>query len=96
MPTCEALEDRVLSMNGSTALLPCKPKGYPQPEVKWSKINSTLPIGRYSITGEGLLIENITLEDSGNYEVVLTSSVGTFTYVINLISKYRIFVLNLL
>jgi len=39
-----------------TAILKCRVDGNPPPQVTWSKLNSSLPVGRYVVESNGALI----------------------------------------
>ncbi|KAJ7318667.1 axon midline choice point recognition [Desmophyllum pertusum] len=53
---------------GQTALLKCTAEGYPPSTVTWSKVKSSLPVGRHVVESSGaLIIKNVKPEDDGVY-----------------------------
>ena len=53
---------------GQTAFLKCTADGHPHPRVTWSKVNSSLPIGRHVVESSGtLILNNVQSEDTGVY-----------------------------
>ena len=53
---------------GQTAFLKCTADGHPPPRVTWSKINSSLPVGRHVVESSGaLIVRNVKSEDDGVY-----------------------------
>ena len=51
-----------------TAILKCTAVGNPRPKVTWSKLNSSLPVGRHVVESSGaLVVKNVTPEDGGVY-----------------------------
>lgn len=53
---------------GRTVELDCLADGFPKPEVKWHKVHSKLPPGRFSVNENGsLVIENVHQFDAGSY-----------------------------
>ena len=53
---------------GQTAFLKCTADAHPSPRVTWSKMNSTLPVGRHVVESSGaLIVKNVKSEDDGVY-----------------------------
>ena len=51
-----------------TAKLKCTPDGNPSPKVTWSKLNSSLPVGRHVVESSGALImKDVRPGDEGVY-----------------------------
>lgn len=51
-----------------TAFLKCTADGNPSPKVTWSKLNSSLPVGRYVEESSGsLIVKDVRPEDDGVY-----------------------------
>ncbi|KDR18247.1 limbic system-associated membrane protein-like isoform X2 [Zootermopsis nevadensis] len=49
-------------------VVPCEVDGDPEPEINWT-VNGKLPQGpKYKVVADGLCIENVTLEDKGEYK----------------------------
>jgi hypothetical protein len=63
---------------GNTILLECKADGYPDPEIHWHKLNSTLPLSRSSVNENGsLVIENVRKGDTGSYACLAKTLFGS-------------------
>ena len=53
---------------GQTAILKCIADGNPAPRVSWSKMNSSLPVGRHVVESGGILVvKNVRPADEGFY-----------------------------
>ena len=51
-----------------TAILKCTAVGNPPPKVTWSKVNSSLPVGRHVVESSGaLIIQDVRPGDEGQY-----------------------------
>jgi len=51
-----------------TAILKCTADGNPRPKVTWSKLNSSLPVGRYVVESSGaLIVKDVRSGDDGVY-----------------------------
>ena len=51
-----------------TAILKCTADGNPRPRVTWSKLNSSLPVGRHVIDSSGaLVVKDVRPGDDGVY-----------------------------
>ena len=51
-----------------TAILKCTAVGNPPPKVTWSKVNSSLPVGRHVVECSGaLIIQDVRTGDEGQY-----------------------------
>ena len=49
-----------------TAMLTCSVDGNPTPKVTWSKLNSSLPVGRHVVESSGaLILRDVRLGDEG-------------------------------
>ena len=63
---------------GQIAFLKCKADGHPPPRVKWSKINSSLPVRRHVVESSGaLIVKNVKLEDDGVYNCRAENLLGS-------------------
>jgi len=63
---------------GQTAVLKCTVDGHPPPKVTWSKIKSSLPVGRYMIgPSTALIIRNVKPEDAGFYSCSAKNLLGS-------------------
>ncbi|KAL9975067.1 hypothetical protein ACROYT_G012183 [Oculina patagonica] len=51
-----------------TAIMKCTADGNPSPQVTWSKLNSSLPVGRHVVESSGaLIVKDVRPEDEGVY-----------------------------
>ena len=51
-----------------TAFLKCTADGNPRPKVTWSKLNSSLPVGRHVVESSGaLIVKDVRPGDDGVY-----------------------------
>ena len=63
---------------GQTALLKCTAEGHPPPQVTWSKVKSSLPVGRHVVESSGaLIIKNVKPEDDGVYSCRAENLLGS-------------------
>ena len=63
---------------GQTVFLKCKADGHPLPRVTWSKINSSLPVGRHVVESSGtLILKNVKSEDDGFYSCRAENLLGS-------------------
>ena len=63
---------------GQTAFLKCTADGHPPPRVTWSKINSSLPVGRHVVESSGaLIVKNVKSEDDGVYNCRAENLLGS-------------------
>ena len=67
-----------MTVNDSqTAMLKCTAGGNPRPNVTWSKLNSSLPVGRHVVESSGALIVNdVRPGDEGVYTCKAQSLLG--------------------
>lgn len=60
------------------AVLHCDVKANPKAKVTWSKVNSSLPIGRYTQSSDNkLFIRNVQLKDDGTFVCTASNVLGT-------------------
>ena len=60
-----------------TAMLTCTADGNPSPKVTWSKMNSSLPVGRHVVESSGaLILKDVRSEDKGVYTCKAQSLLG--------------------
>ena len=63
---------------GQTAVLKCSVDGHPSPKLTWSKVNSSLPVGRHLIgPSTALIIKNVKPEDAGVYSCSAQNLLGS-------------------
>ena len=63
---------------GQRAFLKCTADGHPHPRVTWSKVNSSLPIGRHVVESSGsLILKNVKSEDDGVYSCRAENLLGS-------------------
>jgi len=61
-----------------TAILKCIADGNPPPQVTWSKLNSSLPVGRHVVESSGaLIVRNVKPEDDGVYRCRTKNLLGS-------------------
>ena len=60
-----------------TAILKCTADGNPRPIVTWSKLNSSLPVGRHVVESSGALtVKDVRPEDDGVYSCKAKNLLG--------------------
>ena len=78
-----SLIERPLGMTvneSQTAMLKCTVNGNPRPKVKWSKVTSSLPVGRHMVESSGaLILKDVRPEDDGVYSCSAESLLGQVT-----------------
>ena len=63
---------------GQTAVLTCSADGHPPPRITWSKVSSSLPVGRHVIESSGaLIVKNVKPEDDGVYSCRAENLLGS-------------------
>ena len=60
-----------------TAILKCVVDGNPTPQVTWSKLNSSLPIGRHVTTSSALIVTDVRPDDDGVYRCRADNLLGS-------------------
>ena len=59
---------RMTVNESQTAILKCTAHGNPSPKVTWSKLNSSLPVGRHVVQSSGaLIVKDVRPGDDGVY-----------------------------
>jgi len=72
-----------------TAILKCRVDGNPPPQVTWSKLNSSLPVGRYVVESNGALImTDVGPGDDGVYSCRAKNLLGIVNATAKLIVQY--------
>lgn len=97
-PSCDETVASISSLNGTSTLLPCIVRGNPAPEVNWFKVNNpTQKLDqRFVVTPKGLLVNSLSGEDSGQYQVTLRNSAGSYNFITVLDVKCKLLSLFLL
>ena len=63
-----------------TAFLKCAVDGHPHLRITWSKVNSSLPVGRHVVESSGgLIVKNVKSEDDGVYICRAENLLGSVT-----------------
>ena len=62
-----------------TAILKCVADGNPTPQVTWSKLNSSLPIGRHVTTSNAMIVKDVRPEDHGVYRCRAENLLGNIS-----------------
>ena len=65
---------KVSAFSGKTLKLNCSVTGDGHPVVTWKRQGAELPVGRSTVSREGLVIRDLKLEDAGNYLCVATTA----------------------
>ena len=65
---------KVVASLGNNLTLNCSATGDPQPVISWKRKGAQLPVGRSRVSKEALIINNVKLEDAGNYTCVALSA----------------------
>ena len=55
----------------------CQAEGFPRPVISWRRVGMSLPAGRTEVNQGTLIIKNLTPADSGLYECIATSTMGS-------------------
>ena len=62
-----------------TAILKCTVEGNPSPQVSWSKVKGSLPVGRHVVASSGSLVLNdVRSDDDGVYTCRAENLLGSF------------------
>lgn len=75
---------------GSDAVLPCVATGYPEPDIKWSKLHGELPPKCGNGSGSVLTVPKVTYDDSGTYVCAATNKQGKVEAFTNLTVHERV------
>ena len=66
-------------------VLKCTADGYPTPQVTWSKMNSSLPVGRHMVESSGaLVVKDVRPGDEGVYSCRAENLLGSVNSTANL------------
>ncbi len=79
--TAPFLQEPLVGMTvneGQTAFLKCTADGHPTPKITWSKVSSSLPVGRHVVESSGaLIVKNVKPEDDGVYSCRAQNLLGS-------------------
>ena len=74
-----------------TAILKCTADGNPTPLVTWSKMNSSLPMGRHVVESSGaLIVKNVRPGDEGVYSCRAENLLGSVNASVKLTVQCRL------
>ena len=75
-----------------TAIFKCTVDGNPLPQVTWSKLNSSLPVGRHVVQSSGaLIVKDVRPDDEGVYSCTAKNLLGSVNASANLIVQCKLF-----
>ena len=75
-----------------TAIFKCAVDGNPLPQVTWSKLNSSLPVGRHVVQSSGaLIVKDVRPDDEGVYSCTAKNILGSVNASANLIVQCKLF-----
>ena len=78
-----------------TAILKCTADGNPTPQVTWSKLNSSLSVGRHVMESSGALtVKDVRPEDEGDYSCRAENLLGSVNATAKLIVHCKFTVSN--
>ena len=70
--------ERTTVNKSQTAILKCTAVGNPPPKVTWSKVNSSLPVGRHVVESSGaLILQDVRPGDEGQYTCKAENLLGS-------------------
>jgi len=82
----------IIVNESQTAILKCTAVGNPRPKVTWSKLNSSLPVGRHVVESSGaLVVKNVTPEDDGVYSCRAETLLGQVNIAAKLTVQCKLF-----
>ena len=75
-----------------TAIFKCTVDGNPLPQVTWSKLNSSLPVGRHVVQSSGaLIVKDVRPDDEGVYSCTAKNLLGSVNASAKLIVHCKLF-----
>ena len=75
-----------------TAIFKCTVDGNPLPQVTWSKLNSSLPVGHHVVQSSGaLILKDLRPEDEGVYRCTAKNLLGSVNASAKLIVQCKLF-----
>ena len=75
-----------------TAIFKCTVDGNPLPQVTWSKLNSSLPVGRHVVQSSGaLIVKDVRPDDEGVYSCTAKNLLGSVNASAKLIVQCKLF-----
>ena len=80
-----------------TAIFKCTVDGNPVPQVTWSKLNSSLPVGRHVVQSSGaLILKDVRPGDEGVYTCTAENLLGSVNASAKLVVQCKLFSLQFL
>ena len=75
-----------------TAIFKCTVDGNPVPQVTWSKLNSSLPVGRHVVQSSGaLILKDVRPDDEGVYSCTAENLLGSVNASAKLVVQCKLF-----
>ena len=75
-----------------TAIFKCTVDGNPLPQVTWTKLNSSLPVGRHVVQSSGaLIVKDVRPDDEGVYSCTAKNLLGSVNASAKLIVQCKLF-----
>ena len=75
-----------------TAIFKCTVDGNPLPQVTWSKLNSSLPVGRHVVQSSGaLILKDVRPGDEGVYTCAAENLLGSVNASAKLVVQCKLF-----
>ena len=75
-----------------TAIFKCTVDGNPVPQVTWSKLNSSLPVGRHVVQSNGgLILKDVRPDDEGVYSCTAENLLGSVNASAKLVVQCKLF-----
>ena len=85
--------ERTTVNKSQTAILKCTAVGNPPPKVTWSKVNSSLPVGRHVVESSGaLILQDVRPGDEGQYTCKAENLLGSINATAKLTVQCKSFV----
>ena len=73
-----------------SAIFKCVADGNPTPQVTWYKLNSSLPVGRFGVSSNAMIVKDVRPEDDGVYRCRAENLLGSINATAKLIVQCKI------
>ena len=84
--------DKKTTNESQTAIFKCTVDGNPFPQVTWSKLNSSLPVGRHVVQSSGaLILKDVRPGDKGVYTCTAENLLGSVNASAKLVVQCKLF-----